>query len=383
MTLRQTALICDQVFDGSALISGQAVVVEGADVIAVCPVKDVAKDADKVNLGAGILTPGFVDLQVNGGGGVMFNARQDVETLKTIVEAHARLGATSILPTLITDTRDITRAAIAAGIAAWNARLPGFIGLHLEGPHLDPVRKGAHDPSLIRKMDDEDLTMLCEAARVLPVLMVTVAPENTTPDQIATLTNAGVIVSLGHTDATYDSCVQSVKAGARCVTHLFNAMRQLGNREPGVVGAALDLGEVCAGLICDGLHVHPAVMRTALRAKKGPGQVFLVSDAMAVAGTDLDRFTLNGREILRRDGRLTLADGTLAGADLDIPTAVRFAHEKVGVDLAQALAMATRIPADLINTKHVGRLQAGAEANLVHLSPELKLNSVWHQGVAL
>ena len=260
--------------------------------------------------------------------------------------------------------------------------VPGILGLHLEGPHLSVARKGAHDAELIRAMGADDLALLCDAAARLPVLKVTLAPETVTPDQVATLVAAGVIVSLGHSDAGFGTCMAAAKAGASCVTHLFNAMSQLGNREPGLVGAALTCGGLSAGLIADGIHVHPASIRAAMAAKAGPGQVFLVSDAMSVAGSEQTEFTLNGRLIRRVAGRLTLEDGTLAGADLDQLTAVRNLVGWGITDEPRALAMATSIPADLIGVAGYGRLTPGGPADFLHLDGSGP-PAVWQAGALL
>jgi N-acetylglucosamine-6-phosphate deacetylase len=359
----------DQVFDGTALLRGVLLVDDG---VVAGIVDAVPPDVPVADLG-GIICPGFVDLQVNGGGGVML---RDAGTLVQMAAALARLGTTSFLPTLITDTPAQTRMAVEA-VAAGGC--PGVVGLHLEGPHLSTARKGAHDASLIRAMTADDLAYLCDARRRVGRLMVTVAPESVTPDQIATLSRAGVVVSLGHSDCSYEVAMECVAAGARVVTHLFNAMSPLGNRAPGLVGAALTDGRLDAGLIADGVHVHPATIRAALAAKVGPGEVFLVTDAMAVAGTDLTAFTLNGRTIHRRDGRLTLADGTLAGADLDFATAIRVMVGQVGVPLEAALGMATRIPARVAGVA-AGQLRAGDAADFVHLSAELAVTAVWRGG---
>ena len=371
------------VFDGAVLHADAALVVEDGRVAALLPA-DEAPEGERVRLRGGVLAPGFVDLQVNGGGGVMLNGSPDLDGIRAICAAHGRLGTTGLLPTLITDTAAVTRRAIAAGVAAAEAGVPGFLGLHLEGPHLDPRRKGAHDPALIRAMDDADLAVLCDAARRLPALIVTVAPVNATPAQIAALADAGAVVSIGHSDAVLAEASAAFAAGARMVTHLFNAMSQLGNREPGLVGAALDAEGVRAGLIADGIHVAPAAMRVALAAKRGAEGIFLVTDAMAVAGTDLDRFTLNGREILRRDGRLTLADGTLAGADIDFAGAIRVLVREVGATLPQALRMASAVPADCIGMgDRLGRLAPGRAADLVHLDADLGLGGTWRGGVPI
>jgi N-acetylglucosamine-6-phosphate deacetylase len=372
-----------RVFDGDRLHGDAVLVVDDGRVAAILP-PDEAPAGDRVRLGGGWLGPGFVDLQVNGGGGVMLNDRPDLEGLRTICTAHARLGTTALMPTLITDTPEVTRAAIAAGIEAAEAGLPGFLGLHLEGPHLDRRRKGAHDPALIRPMSEADLSMLTDAARRLPHLIVTLAPESVTPQQIAALAGAGAVVSLGHSDTTAEAARAAFAAGAHMVTHLFNAMSPLGHREPGLVGATLDAEAVACGLIADGVHVAPEVVRIALAAKRGEDAVFLVTDAMAVAGTELDAFTLNGRRILRRDGRLMLQDGTLAGADVDFPAALRFLTGTVGLTLPRAWHMATGAPARALGAAgRLGTLAPGLPADLVHLDDDLRLAGVWRGGALL
>jgi N-acetylglucosamine-6-phosphate deacetylase len=380
----QRAVIAPEIVHDGVTLRDHALLVDGTRIGGLVPLRDLPAGVDRVDLGGGALVPGYVDLQVNGGGGLMLNAAPTPETLATMAAAHAQLGATTILPTLITDRPEVTAAAIAAAVAACAAGVPGIAGLHLEGPHLDARRAGAHDPVLIRPMADADLRALCAAAARLPVLKVTLAPASVTMDQVVALSRAGVLVSLGHTEADFATCASATRAGARCVTHLFNAMRQLGNREPGVVGAALHLGGLSAGLIADGIHVHPATMGAAIRAKTGPGRLFLVSDAMAVAGTDLDGFTLNGRHITRDGGRLTLADGTLAGADLDLTTAIRVLTRDVGVPFARAVAMATAAPADLIGQgAQCGRFAPGARADLLHLDEHGRLAAAWQGGVQI
>lgn len=365
------------VFDGERIHQRAALVVEDGRVVAIGP----EAAGERVELDGGVVAPGFVDLQVNGGGGVMLNDQPTLEGIAAICEAHGRLGTTGLLPTLITDRPEVTRAAVEAGGAA-SGRVPGFLGLHLEGPHLDRRRKGAHDPALIRPMEEADLELLVAAAARLPALLVTVAPESVSEAQIARLAAAGVIVSLGHSDCGAATAQAAVRAGARGVTHLFNAMSQLGNREPGLVGATLDAEDLQAGLIADGVHVAVEGMRIALAAKRGRDGLFLVTDAMAVAGTDLDGFELNGRRILRRDGRLTLADGTLAGADIDFAGSLRMLVFQVGAPLERALRMATAGPAGVIGAQ-AGRLVPGGPADLVHLDGDLVLRGVWRGGERL
>jgi len=370
-------------FDGTRLQTGKALLVQGRVVTAIVDQDDVPSGAHRNQLAQGTLAPGFVDLQVNGGGGVMLGDDPSVATLTRMAQAHGALGATSILPTLVTDTPEITTAAIAGVTAAVARGVEGIIGLHLEGPHISLARKGAHDPALIRPMDARDLDQLCTAARALPLLKVTIAPEIVTPDQIAALTGAGAVVSLGHSAARFDQCVAAEQAGASCVTHLFNAMGGLTAREPGLAGAALGLGGLSVGVIADLIHVHGETLKLALKANQGPGQMFLVSDAMGVAGTDLTSFTLKGRKISRRDGRLTLADGTLAGADLDLASAV-LNLTTIGVSLAKALAMATACPAGILSGQgDRGHLRPGGAADFVYLDARLRLQGVWRAGYAI
>ncbi|MBN2631168.1 MAG: N-acetylglucosamine-6-phosphate deacetylase [Rhodobacteraceae bacterium] len=370
----QTAFVGARVFDGSSLHAAAVVVTEGNQV---CEVRaSVPQGARVVRLDGGILAPGLLDLQVNGGGGLMVDAQTTAATLAAICLTEARLGATGVLPTLITDTPQATARVLKAGITAVGT--PGFLGLHLEGPHLDPRRKGAHDAALIRPMTDADLALLVKAACHLPALMVTLAPAAVRPDQIAALARAGVIVSLGHADCTLAEAEAAIAAGARCATHLFNAMSPLGHREPGLVGAVLS-GTIAAGLIADGIHVHPAAMRLALTAR--PTGLFLVSDCMAVAGTEQTEFTLGGRRILRQGGRLTLEDGTLAGADLSLPQALAVIVGQLGQSVQAALIMATATPARLIGRDDLGHLRPGAQANMVHLADDMRLLAVWQGGI--
>lgn len=378
------AYVGAKIFDSNIWIAGSALLVDGDTVSGIVPESDIPASAEIVRLDSGMLVPGFVDLQVNGGGGVMLNDRRDVDGIRTICSAHAQFGTTALLATLITDTPEITAQAIEAGAEAAAQKVPGFLGLHLEGPHLSVARKGAHDPALIRPMQQTDLQRLVASRTKLPVLLTTVAPESVTPDQIAHLAQAGLVVSIGHTDTGAATVRVCADAGASVVTHLFNAMSQLGNREPGVVGAALDDGRVSAGLIADGIHVDPISIGIALRAKQHPGRIFLVTDAMATIGTDMTSFTLNGRTIHRRDGRLTLEDGTLAGADLDMISAVRFMHRTIGLELGEALRMASLYPAQAarVDATH-GRLANGYRADFLNLTADLDVRNVWIGGAEI
>lgn len=376
-----TAIFGARIFDGEAWHDDAALLIEFGYVAGVVPSAEIPAHAQRIAIDGGMIVPGFVDLQVNGGGGVLFNNAPTLASILTICSAHARFGTTALLPTLITDTAAMNDEAIAAGIAAAAERVPGFIGLHLEGPHLSLARKGTHDPALIRPMDGADLARLTAAARALPNLICTVAAETVPPAQIAALVQAGAVVSIGHSDATYAQANAAFDAGASMATHLFNAMSQLGNREPGVVGAVLDRPDVTAGLIADGIHVHAASIDMALRAKRGQGQIFLVTDAMSQTGTGLTSFELNGRTITRADGALRLADGTLAGADLDMIDAVNFMIDVLGLAPDESFRMAALYPARAIGMDEtLGHLRPAAEASFVHLTDNRQVLSTWISG---
>lgn len=362
------------IFDGVTLHHGMVAHFIGGRLTDIVPADRRDPTLGYIDLDGDILSPGYTDLQVNGGDGVMLNAAPTIDGIQRIAKAHRRLGTVQILPTLITDTPEKTAQVIEATIAAISNNVAGIAGLHLEGPHLDTVRKGAHDQSLIRPMTTQDMESLLRAAELLPLLKVTLAPENVRLDQVRTLAAAGVLVSLGHSNCSYETALDYAAAGATCVTHLFNAMSQLSNRAPGLVGAALTCPTLSAGMISDGIHVHSASLRTAWAAKgqHGPGQLFLVSDAMAPAGTTLSRFTLNGREVLRRDGRLTLEDGTLAGADLDLTTAVRILRDSCDLPLERALAGAVTAPRQLIGQwTNPPQITGTVQQDFIRIRPDL------------
>jgi N-acetylglucosamine-6-phosphate deacetylase len=380
MTMR-IAYIGAKIFDGAKWHDNAALVVNGDHVESIVDAGAVPYGVRRNSLNGGMLVPGFIDLQVNGGGGHLLGAGSTVDDIRNICSVHAQFGTTGLLPTLITDTPANTQAVIEAGEQAAIEALPGFLGLHLEGPHLSLARKGAHNPAYIRPMDEADLVALVAANDLLPNLLVTVAAETVTPEQIGRLVAVGIVVSLGHTDASFKAAIAAAEAGATMATHLFNAMSQIGNREPGVAGATLHHGHLYAGLIADGIHVDPATIGIALRAKAGPAKIFLVSDAMAQTGTDITNFTLNGRTITRADGALRLEDGTLAGADLTMIDAVAFMHRTIGLPLEEALRMASLYPAEAMDIAgRFGHLHDHAFANFLHLSSELTVKSTWIDG---
>lgn len=371
MSVIAKAFVGARIHDGVDIYDDHALVIYSDGSRRLMARTDLPGDCPVVPLPGGIIAPGYVDLQVNGGGGVMFNDDQSVAALRTIADAHASIGTAAILPTLITDTPERTKAAIHAVKQAISAQVTGIVGIHLEGPHLSVARKGAHDPRFIRRMAEIDMAIVLDAAECLPNVMVTVAPENTTNAQIRTMSDAGVIVSLGHTDADFDTCMAAFDAGARCVTHLFNAMSQLGNREPGLVGATLARGDIHAGLIADAIHVHPAVIRIAIAAAQNNERIMLVTDAMATAGSQIDGFVLNGRQVIRKDRRLTLQDGTLAGADLEMTRALSIMVDKAGDTVPQAIRRATTTPLALLRGFQQGSPLLDSALFVNHLAADL------------
>lgn len=356
-----------------------AVLLHGGRILAVCPADDPrVAQAQPHDLGGRWLLPGFIDVQVNGGGGLLFNDDPTVDTLRGIAQAHRRFGTTGLLPTLITDTREVMKRALHAVDAAIEAGVPGILGIHLEGPFLAGARKGIHDSTLFRPLDEDDLALICTPRR--GVVMLTLAPECVSTYAIRRLSQAGVIVVAGHTGADYATTRAALDAGVRGFTHLYNAMTPLGSREPGVVGAALEDADSWCGLIVDGHHVHPASLRVAIAAK-ARGKSVLVTDAMPPVGSDNPEYVLNGQTIVMKDGICQSDDGVLAGSALDMATGLRNLVEMVGLPLAEASRMASAYPADWIGlgTTH-GRIVAGQHADLVLLDDALAVVDTWIGG---
>ena len=362
------------------MIEGQALLVDGATIAGWVPVADVPAGAAVRELGGGWLLPGFIDSQVNGGGDVLLNDSPTLEGIRAIAAAHRRFGTTGLLPTLISDTPEVVDAAIVATEAALAAGVPGVLGLHIEGPHLNPDKRGIHDASKFTTIDDHVLARL--TAPPAGVRLVTLAPELAPAGAIGRLRTAGVMVAAGHSMADYAQTRAALDEGLSGFTHLFNAMTQLGSREPGMVGAALEDCRSQFGLIVDGLHVHPATLRVALRARGLEGAM-LVTDAMPPVGGRLDRFELMGRTIRVVDGTCRGPDGTLAGSALDMAQAVRNAMDMLGCTLVEASRMASGTPAAFLGLSHVtGAIAEGLRADLVHLDADRRVTRTWIAGEA-
>jgi N-acetylglucosamine-6-phosphate deacetylase len=366
-----------RLFDGERMVDDAALVIEDGAIIALTPVAQRPSDGQSFDLGGGVLAPGLIDWQVNGGGGVLFNAEPTVAAIGAIAAAHRGDGATSLLPTIITDSPQKLKAALAAAAEAQKS-VPGALGIHVEGPYIDVRRKGAHPAAFIRTMLSSDADQLI-AARA-GVMVVTLAPAAVSNDLIARLSQAGIIVSIGHAEASAEEAQGAFKAGARAVTHLFNAMSQLGHRQPGLVGAALADPAIFCGFIADGHHVHEAAARAALNAKGVDGMT-LISDAMPPAAGGPKTFYLEGGRVTQVGTRLTLDDGTLAGAAITLMDAVRYATRALGLGLADALRMATLTPARLLRVDdRIGRLRPGLRADLVHIGEDLSVKGTWIAG---
>ncbi|HXC53096.1 MAG TPA: N-acetylglucosamine-6-phosphate deacetylase [Candidatus Limnocylindrales bacterium] len=353
------------------------VVVDDGLVVDVLPSRECPHGVPRRALD-GELVPGFIDLQVNGGGGILFNDHPTVAGIAAIGEAHRRFGTTGFLPTLISDDLEVVRRAIEAVDAAIAQGIPGVLGIHIEGPFLNPSRKGAHDASKFKVLGAEAIDLLSSLHRGRT--LVTLAPEAAPPGSIRALVERGIVVSAGHTAASYDEIQLAIAEGLSGFTHLFNAMPQLGSREPGPVGAALESRAAWCGLIADGHHVHPATLRIALAAK-GAQRLALVTDAMPSVGSDDKEFELAGQRVFVDGGRCVTADGTLAGSHLTMAEAVRNAERLMGVDAATAVRMASKVPADILGLSHErGAIRSGLRADLVLLDAERNVVETWIGG---
>jgi N-acetylglucosamine-6-phosphate deacetylase len=376
------ALVNGRVLGDAGIVDDRAVLLDGRRIVDVVPQDDPrCRRAARYDLGGHLLLPGFLDTQVNGGGGVLFNAEPTVDAIREIGHAHRRFGTTGFLPALISDDLHVVARGLEAVRAAIDAEVPGVLGIHIEGPYLNVARKGVHNSAKLRELDEGAIGLLTSLRG--GKTLVTLAPEMTTPDLISKLSAAGVVVSAGHTNATYEEIRTALSHGLRGFTHLFNAMSQLTGREPGVVGAALDDPDSWCGIIVDGRHVDPTVLRIALRCKRHD-RFMLVTDAMPSVGAAEKSFSLQGRMISVADGVLVDEDGTLAGSDTDMATAVRNAVELLGIALPEAVRMASQYPAEFLGLGgELGRIAPGYRANLVLANDRVDVIETWIDGRTL
>jgi N-acetylglucosamine-6-phosphate deacetylase len=377
------ALTGARLFTGEAMLDGFSLIIDGERIADLVPDDQIPEGAELVRCPQGsTLAPGFIDAQANGAGGVLFNDEPTEAAVLAIARALRRSGGTGLLPTLITDDRAKMAGAAEAVIAA--SRIPGsgILGIHFEGPFISPNRPGVHNLQYIRPLDEEDIAFLTSLPERMPQgrVLLTIAPEEVEDSVIARLAEAGIVISAGHTVASFERTREAVGHGLRGFTHLFNAMPPINSRQPAVTTAALTGRETWCGIIVDGIHVHPAVLKIALAAK-GTDRFFLVTDAMPPVGTDATSFELYGQRILRRDGRLVTEDGTLAGADIDMASAVRNCVHMLGLPLEKALAMASLHPAEFLRLDdRFGRLAQGYRADLVLLGQDLEVLKTWVGG---
>ena len=376
-TPKRHAVAADSVFDGITVRHNSAVVIEGQQIVGVAARRGLPDDLPVKDLSEGVwLAPGFIDVQVNGGGDRLFNNDTTPEAIAAIAAAHRRSGTTSFLPTLISDTDEKMRAAIAAVQSAMKAS-PGVLGIHLEGPFLSREKPGIHSLEMIRAADAHHLEMLTSLKGGTTV--VTCAPECVSPTFISELANAGVKVSLGHSMATYEETRQAIADGLSGFTHLFNAMRPLASREPGPIAAALEAAGCWYGLIVDGEHVSIPMLKIALR---GAGSPMLVTDAMPPVGGKKSSFKLYGSEITVENGRCATKDGRLAGSAIDMATAVWNCVRHLDVTLTEALTYASHSPARFLGLgDQLGRIAPGFRADLVAFEPdEVHVTGTWLAG---
>ncbi|NOH54836.1 N-acetylglucosamine-6-phosphate deacetylase [Vibrio coralliilyticus] len=366
------ALTNCKIYTGNDVLVDHAVVIKDQLIDSVCPVADLPQGLETLDLNGANVSPGFIDLQLNGCGGVMFNDEITAETMQVMHKANLKSGCTSYLPTLITSSDEDMRQAIAAARDYHAQYQNQSLGLHLEGPYLNVMKKGIHSVDYIRPSDDSMISFICENADV--ITKVTLAPEHNAPEHIQQLKDAGIIVAIGHTNATYAEARKGFESGITFATHLFNAMTPMVGREPGVVGAIYDTPDVYAGVIADGFHVDYANIRIAHKIKGE--KLVLVTDATAPAGADMDHFIFVGKKVYYRDGKCVDENGTLGGSALTMIEAVQNTVEHVGIALDEALRMATLYPAKAIGVEEqLGRVKQGMVANLAIFDRDFKVQA--------
>lgn len=376
------ALVGARIFTGEEFLDDYALVLAGEKIDALLPRAQLDPSIPQTLLVGGVLAAGFIDLQVNGGGGAFFTNDTSVSAIQTILDGHRPTGTTSLLPTLISDTREVHQAGVKAVADAVAAGMKGVLGVHVEGPFFDMARRGAHNERYIRAMEQADIDWLVASVKGQHdfKVMLTLAPEHAAPGQIKQLTSAGVVICAGHTDAHYESVVNALKEGLSGFTHLYNAMRPTTGREPGVVGAALEDANSWCGIIIDTYHVHAASARIAYSAKP-KGKMYLVTDAMSTVGSPEKSFQIYGETIYEKDGCLVNAEGRLAGSAIGMIDAVRLNTTWVGVELAESLRMASLYPAQFMQVDdYLGRIANGYRADLVHFTDDYRVTHTWVAG---
>ncbi len=367
-------LIADRLFDGDIILGDVPLSIEDGRILCL----DTVSNAKEIRL-EGLIAPGFIDIQVNGGGGVLFNAEASVATIGRISKTHIRYGTTAFLPTLITDDLAVMDKAADAVSQALEEDIPGVMGIHFEGPHISTAKKGVHSENYIRELSEHEQAIYLRED--IGVCHLTMAPEMVSPEVIGQLTDKGIIISLGHSNATFEVVQDALAAGAKGFTHLYNAMSSILGREPGMVGAALLSKAAWCGLIMDGYHIHNASARLAIESKPR-GKIILVTDSMPPVGTDDSDFELLGEKVKRTGNMLTAPDGQLAGSVLDMASAVRNTVKDLDIALDEALRMASHYPAEFLGLgDETGTLTPGKRADFILLNDEIRVKSTWVGGI--
>ncbi|TQL17369.1 N-acetylglucosamine 6-phosphate deacetylase [Zymomonas mobilis] len=377
----QIALTHGQIVTPDALLPDHTLLIEDGLIQAITD-QPVPSGIPIVDLGNQLVLAGFIDIQVNGGGGCLLNDNPDVDSIATIAAAHRAFGTTALMPTLVSEDTTTIKKAVLAIEQAVRLGIKGVVGLHIEGPFIAMKRRGIHAENKIRPISEEDIRFLCDSAQKNKdsfKILLTLAPETMDISVIKRLSQAGVIVSIGHSDSDYDTAIKAVAAGARGFTHLFNAMSQNSSRAPSMVGAALDSDSAYAGIIADGQHVHPSNIRLAYKAK-GADRLMLITDAMPLTGWEQDHFLLQEQMIYRRDGRITDDKNVLAGSLLDMAAAFANMVKFADISLVAASRMASLTPARFLGLDDRGSLEVGKRADFVVMDEKLKPQSVWISG---
>ena len=371
------ALLGSQIFCGERFYDDHALLVEGKSIVDIVDKNNTPDNFNKIELDQGILAPGFIDLQVNGGGGVLFNNSPNKESLNTIIKAHQFFGTTSVMPTVISDSLEVLEQCIKT-VTEEIKNNSSLLGIHIEGPFFNTKYRGVHQKQYISTINSDYLNLF-ESLKGFPV-MLTLAPECISSQQLKHLTSLGIKTLAGHSDATYDELDDAIKNGLDGFTHLFNAMGQISAREPGVVGSALHFENTFASIIVDLHHVHPSLIQLAYQLKP-KGKLFFISDSMATINHGKPSFELYDEVVNESDGRLVNSEGKLAGSSITQIDAVKNAYQKCNIPLNQALAMASRYPAEYLGIEnHLGSLKPGYRANLVHFDSNFKVHNAWVSG---
>jgi N-acetylglucosamine-6-phosphate deacetylase len=371
------ALLGSQIFCGERFYNHHALLIDGKSIIEIVDEKNIPNAFNKIELNQGILAPGFIDLQVNGGGGILFNNRPTKESLNTIINAHQFFGTTSIMPTVISDSVKVLTKCTRA-VTQEIKKNSALLGIHMEGPIFSLKYRGVHQKKYISKLSSEYLELFSNL-KEYPVIL-TLAPECISLKDLNHLASLGIKIMAGHTDASYDELEQAAKNNLNGFTHLFNAMSQMSAREPGAVGAALDFDNLYASIIVDLHHVHRSLIELAYQ-KKPIGKLFFISDSMATINHGEPTFELYDEIVSEQNGRITNAEGKLAGSSITQIDAVKNACQQCNIQLDHALAMASRYPAEFLGVEHyLGSLKPGYRADLVHFNSNFEVNNVWASG---